>query len=120
MREFIVWDEEYEEFIDETECIFKDGTLYRNHDDYMHLVSDDLTMLWGIGKTDIEGKKVFSSSSIIEFIADTDDKYFVSWNKEKLNYSLYSLLDKTCLIDFFECENFKIVDTIQENKLCLL
>lgn len=31
MNEFIVWDEDNEKFIDESQCILSDGTLYSNH-----------------------------------------------------------------------------------------
>jgi len=71
MNEFIVWHEDLECFIDETQCIFKDGTLFKNDEMYIKQVSEDMTMFWETGKTDIEGKKIYADSSIVEFMVSS-------------------------------------------------
>ena len=46
MRDFIVWDEDNEKFIDEKLCVYQDGTLYRDARDFEDGISDDLTMFF--------------------------------------------------------------------------
>ncbi len=91
-----------------------------------------------IGKTDIEGNKIYADSSIVEF----EDKSLV-WEKEYskqvtrkhkgfFKYSREKLAYMVCVFDedlrvvewcfYYEKElfNIKIIDTIQENKLGLI
>ena len=70
-----------------------------------------------IGKTDIEGNKIYADSSIVEF--STNDlgwqKGYFSYNENGLNYQFNSK-DGALLTDWMEIKNLKIIGTLQENK----
>ena len=126
-NEFIVWDEDYECFIDETECIFKDGTLYRDHSNFLNQLSHDLTMFWGIGKTDIESNRIYADCSIVEMtITDEDGKHrhrgHFRYNDEILCYEFVEPLPENCRriwrmekLQIYHV-SLKIIGTLQENK----
>jgi len=137
-NEFIVWDEEEERFIDETKCIFKDGTLFRNEKAFANEISDDLTMFWSVGKTDINNKKIYTDCSIVEFkepYHGSELKGSFVWCNETLRYKI-SIIQGTGrfqegtvqeimkesrwsgLVPKFV--DYNIIDTIQENKLGLI
>ena len=131
MNEFIVWDEEAEIFIDEAKCILANGTLFRNEKDFANEISDDLSMFFSIGLKDINNQKIYADSSIIEFDYMNDlykgyfyfdkkelmyfikilESSFVHFNKDSGSCFAYTNL-KIC--------DFKIIDTMQENKLGLI
>ena len=93
-----------------------------------------------IGKTDINDKKIYADCSIVEFeytyinnIVHKVIAYFYFDDKD-LAYYMKILNNPPCFIDSIngdikklqyygiacDCKNFKVVDTIQENKLGLV
>lgn len=125
MTEFIVWDNDLEKFINEKECVFFDGTLFRNCIDFENMISDDLTMFSYIGKTDINEKKIYADSSIVEFNYENIKQYgYFSFDDTVLAYVIKLFNSKQTgisayLYSKFTIENIKIIDTIQENKFNL-
>lgn len=136
MNEFIVWDKTLE-------C-FRLSDYVKLENGILKPIGEDYTIYKGIGLKDINGKKIYADCSIVEF----EHKYkqrakkqngiytlenfhtekteilqaFFTWNNEELRYEL-DILNH----DFFVCldftstmKNFKIIDTIQENKLGLI
>jgi hypothetical protein len=137
MKEFIVWDKEDKKFIKPKVDFYReryetgkyidneiDGSIitsvkYGNIEDLLHY----------IGKTDIEGNKIYADSSIVEFIANMGEAnrkmigYF-QYNDSNLKYGIKTFIPIQTY-DFFEFDNekmhsFKIIDTLQENRLGLL
>lgn len=120
MNEFIVWDEENGQFVDETECIFKDGTLYKNDFHYIDQVSCDFSMFWSIGKTDIEGKKIYAESSIFEFVKTKEYKLvqlkgFFKYDDFDMAYKIFTS-DGEILKMSINIRDIRIVGTLQEYK----
>ena len=125
MNEFIVWDKEEKEFIREFA-----SEVYEPLNDL--LANDSYDFLLYIGKTDINNKKIYADSSIVEF-EFVDEKlqnshhvfgYFY-FNKTELKYWLKILKCDTLKYGHIGFVNsrfnhIKIIDTIQENKLGLL
>lgn len=136
MNEFIVWDNLEEEFIDEEYIArYSGGILFKadidnevidllldEKDDKNRYIPFDY-----IGKTDINGEKIYADSSIVKFEYIPCDKehivkaYF-TWDDEYLKYIIDPLegYDSTIEYESFKFLNIEIVDTIQENKLGLL
>lgn len=83
-----------------------------------------------IGINDIDGKKIYADSSIFEFEFNNYKYYgFISYCNNTLTYSINFLAynDKTHFRssrilsgNTASFDNFKVVDTIQENKLGLI
>ncbi len=83
-----------------------------------------------IGKKDINDKKIYSDCSIVEFevIKGVIIKGFFYFDTDDLSYSIKVISDDTGIITKKEQYNlsyqkdfiFKIIDTIQENKLGLI
>ena len=129
MNEFIVWDEEDKCFIDN--FVF---------DEYLPLnellKGDEIFKLFPyIGKKDINGKKIYADSSIVEFMLTresqigsmsnefkTKKRGFISFNVEKSSCEIKTLGDFKDIYNFIENEicDLKIIDTIQQNKLGLI
>jgi len=69
-----------------------------------------------IGKTDIEGEKIYADSSIVEFA--TNDlgwqKGYFTYNENGLNYQFNSK-DGALLTDWMEIRSLKVIGTLQEN-----
>jgi hypothetical protein len=133
MNEFIVWDKDKKEFIG----VRNDIRLTFNEDvengyevervypyDSIEINADIFPY---VGKTDINNKNIYADSSIVEFELGT-----ISNKKLKgyFKYSNYTLGYHIILVDDcnkgrafkFDAElmyDFKIIDTIQENKLGL-
>lgn len=143
MNEFIVWDEDnqqfstFDELMSDEWCVSEldeNGQIFFKYsncaeDDWEHeYVEMNTKLFYGIGKTDINGKKIYADSSIVEFDYETMGKkynmigYF-KYNNKKLSYDIISL-NKLLDIELFTypCEawKFKIIDTVQENKLGLI
>jgi len=124
---FKVWDEEYEEFINEDECVFSNGTLFRNHKDYMNLISDDLTILQYTGLKDKAGVEIYEGDifyddadnhiGVVTFLngAFVCESYFDGFEKEELEPS-----DNRCFLaerlirDYGNV--FEVIGNIYENK----
>ncbi len=91
-----------------------------------------------IGKTDIEGNKIYADSSIVEFFEpyhESNFKGYFIWCSKTYRYKIYILQgtgriqegntteimkeSRWCgLVEKFT--KYKIIDTIQENKLGLI
>lgn len=136
MNEFIVWDENdnlvgYEflsekgrwTFILENEGIERIGNICPSFD-------KKLFKLPYIHKTDINGKKIYAQSSIVEFYfqagIDIDDDICVigyfSYNNESLRYEIKDLNTNEAIYLWtgYSETVLSIIDTIQENKLGLI
>jgi len=151
MNDFIVWDKEnniffdresnfdkiYSKTEDEMYCpeeMYTNWFYYIFGFDILRDSSDRLTSHDYIGKSDINNKKIYADSSIIEFeifIINPDDTTsviytlngFFTYNDIELRYEI-DILDNNsfvCLNYNIENQrNFKIIDTLQENKLGLI
>lgn len=141
MNEFIIWDERYRVFRKLLKIDFELG-LYFCIDTVVPFEKGKLVK--NIGLKDINGKSIYADCSIVEFEHKYTQRckkengiytlenfhtqkteilqgYFV-WNNDELKYEI-NILNH----DFFICldfinsmKNFKIIDTIQENKLGLI
>ena len=134
MNDFIVWDKHQNRFTDRYVNIRPDGTLWKLTRSVLVPCKDTRYEVFNyIGKKDINNKKIYADSSIVEF----ENNYLKSgiwsvcrlkgifiFDSEKLKYKI-ELLDN----DIYKClflqydekvYDFKIIDTIQENKLGLI
>lgn len=140
MNEFIVWD---------GKCFYSDCSygylmLKQNGIIYENLESDyggretkktDFKPLFYIGIKDINNNKIYADCSIVEF--DYIDlnmelkewerrtyKGFFKWHQDMLSYCIHYDGGNEFFneVKFFSYifENFKVIDTIQENKLGLI
>jgi len=120
MNEFIVWDNEKEKFVELTHnaVLTIDNKL---------IACSRQEIFNYIGKTDIEGNKIYADSSIVEFCFFTDDgdgnmifngkhiAYF-SFDEVELVYFLEDNSGVGYEFDNTEMKNFKIIGTLQKNK----
>lgn len=117
MNEFIAWNNKTKKFTD-----WSTIRKFRNFEKLLSLNHVDLMQY--IGKTDINDKKIYAESSIVEFLFNDGTVYtrgYFVFNKKFLSYFVYDLEDKK----HYKFNNFisnyiKIIDTIQENKLGLI
>lgn len=124
MKDCIIWDKTDEKFRPKFQfrkCVGfdLDGDLF-NFETMEKL--DYLESFEGVGIEDIEGNKIYADSSIVEFenIGTKKIGYF-NFNKTSLCYEIIHLPSMNGFA--FEpriMDNFKIIDTIQENKLGLI
>jgi len=138
MNEFIVWDSvENRELKVNEFAVSKDGNivLLKEGKIYDVRVSEGRYSLYNyIGKTDVEGNKIYVDSSIVEFVLSGSRKnfkatgYFYFFNGD-LSYEFKCLaIDGKKLevprtdINWRDAygKTIKIIDTIQENKLGLI
>ena len=130
MNEFIVWDNIFKVFLNpDNTFIDSYGNMYRIEDgDIEELNNSEHSLYKNIGSKDINGKSIYADSSIVEFDykraikCDIEKRvcYFVYCN-HGLKYWLKFAGDVgTFEFDPQQCKNFKIIDTIQENKLGLI
>jgi len=123
MDEYITWSDELKQFDDnitlkellkdvcETWDVYEveEGKYFRN-----------------IGLKDINGKNIYADSSIVEFNnSQLWNKYngIFFYNKERLCYQIRIIdgVRNSEIIPYdIYCSDFKIIDTIQENKLGLV
>jgi len=130
MDEFIVWDNNNKVFIDNRDFyISQNGELFTEYGRGNLVNINTFKYFRNIGLKDINGKRIYADSSIVEF----DYKYLSGlvekcigcfiYDKEDLLYTikLIGTPSKNC-IDYLKSsmKNFKIIDTIQENKLRLI
>lgn len=78
-----------------------------------------------IGKKDIEGNKIYADRSIVEFqdALGIDCQGYLSLDTKSLQYYIVILnneLLENVRTDNYDLFEFKIIDTIQENKLGLI
>lgn len=143
MNEFIVWDKENSEFIDENKPwwvlgFYPNGDVYNQEEHKRYSKDERYVLLKDIGITDIDNKKIYADSSIVEFTIREDGiklpvigyfkfdpiflRYYIRIIEDKGVENRYYLglqvvpWDKYC--DYIR--DIKIIDTIQENKLGLI
>lgn len=74
-----------------------------------------------IGINDIDGKKIYADSSIFEFETEIGKrKGYFTFCEKTLRYHIFDLALKAFVGYSLLYKNFKIIDTIQENKLGLV
>lgn len=101
---------------------FKDEN---NKEFYKYRKPEDVIFLNYIGLKDINNRKIYADSSIVEFIASGSHSYtkikgYFHFCIEDLKYVIKTFTHGT--FDFDKClyKDFKIIDTIQDNKLKLI
>lgn len=87
--------------------------------EYVELEKND------IGLKDINGKSIYADSSIVEFDYYIKEQFFkgigyITYNKNLCCYCICTFNKLLTTIAETEFLNFKIIDTIQENKLGLI
>ncbi len=134
MNEFIVWDKEIGVFIGEESF---DSMFGFYSIDYRELkegmTKEDLIINQGqvlrptymmhlerfayIGKTDIEGNKIYADSSIVEFYSRLHgwQKGYFSYDCTSLSYRITLFNDMSVSFDNERETKFKITGTLQEN-----
>ena len=127
MNEFIVW---YSSDVNEnkfSEEFTLEQLIKQDHLDYI----SDSKMLKnykvdsinsGVGLKDINGKSIYADSSIVEFEhKDKKLQGFFRYSKMRLSYVIEDLYnDMGEMVYDGSQNNFKTIDTIQENKLGLM
>ena len=138
MNEFIVWDEKKKRFLDADEfAIDNNGSVYHWLNDNSLQPMKKYQLFKRIGKTDINGKKIYADSSIVEFeyedriptLLDDDviikfTAYF-QYHPDELRYELIILdYDRTKTKSIYSVlsynmdlmKNLKVIGTIQQDK----
>jgi len=143
MNEFIVWDKENKKFVENLTGYYldKDCLLWKEECSKYEcdlIIATDCICFPHIGKTDINNEKIYADCSIFEFafkgfgevFAESYIGYFV-WNDFRLRYDI-KIINKSdkdgdsYIFDYGKClpniinNEFKIIDTLQENKLGLI
>jgi len=126
MNEFIVWDKNFKKFIDYKVCgILTDGGIAIFKEGHLSCIDyeDHLEAFSCVGKKDINDKKIYADSSIVEFYLTLSHneiikKGFVKFNKEDACYEIlvedaFDGYDKYNFIDY-EIRNLKVIGTIQQ------
>lgn len=123
MKEFAVWyNKEWTyNYKQKIEHLTLEELMESGYDDY-----EDFNYYESIGLKDINGKSIYADSSIVEFNnSQLWNKYngIFFYNKERLCYQI-RIIDGTRNSEIIPydryCSDFKIIDTIQENKLGLI
>lgn len=140
MNEFIVWDEDEQQFLttkeifDDTELGFdinKDGKLSLinfgvdeifnpDGDDYNQCFRREINIKTFnyIGKTDIEGNKIYADSSIVEFVyRNNNSRAVIKWDDIQLTYDVeFRSGFRARYADVYqEMFGLKVIGTLQEN-----
>ena len=126
MNEFIVWDEDLECFRVEDDFLLDTEDRVCNSNGEL-LDEETYKPFKSIGKTDIEGKKIYAESSIVEFEIDLSHKIevkrgFISYDYECLCYRIQVKNNNINHgFDYYEfshydIENLKIIGTLQQDK----
>lgn len=141
MNEFIVWDKdnyfgedthfhELDRFLEDGLSVHfeKDNGLViieYDVDDYQYPKPLEIETFQYIGKKDIEGNKIYADCNIVEFeiYGDIYKGYF-KYSKKHLAY-VFNFIGKRISYTINptfnqDWSNFKIIDTIQQNKLGLI
>jgi hypothetical protein len=129
MNEFIVWDKDIEKFeylnntwlefgLEVEPMLVNSGAV-----GYERISTTNISIHNYIGKTDIEGNKIYANSSIVE-VNDSKSKFYediciVRYDKNICSFML-------CSVDFeddrqehfrpdYSNKNYKVIGTLQEN-----
>lgn len=126
MNDFIVWDKRYKVFRKLLKIDFQLG-LYFCIDTVVPFEKGEL--IKNIDLKDTNGKSIYTDSSIVEMVikhrssGDMTSIGYFKFNKQYLRYEIIFIdgymKEKTEFYHGF-MSNFKIIDTIQENKLGLI
>ncbi len=126
MKEFIVWDKNDNRFLDSLFVNCELNEAVSNNEDF--------EIFQYIGKADIKGNKIYADSSVVEMtIRDEDGKHthigFFNYNSFLLCYDFRepykngemsgNRIWRMEKLQIYSVQ-FKIIDTIQENKLGLI
>ncbi len=124
MNEFVVWDDYLKEW-----ALVPNMPIGEETDRLVLLDNGRYAYHQYTGKTDINDNKIYADCSIVEFelyIGDTESEtlnaYF-KYNTDDLRFELIILNNWNYSVLWFnphKTRNFKIIDTIQENKLGLI
>ena len=137
MQEFIVWDKRSNSFNDDL-MLDKDGHCFGLcglENEIVYLKTEDYTVHKNIGKTDIDGNKIYADSSIVEFdtiegcVCDIlevvcECKYikkigYFTYNKDRASYEIKSPMtdgfNQMFLLFRDRISNIKVIGTLQEN-----
>ena len=138
MNEFIVWDDIRKVFLDDDDdfSLQQDGCLIRGYypEGSPAYANDDFSYFNYIGKTDINDKKIYADSSILKMtISDEDGEHnhkgYFTYNELLLCYEFKEPFkdgemsgNRIWRMEKLQpyLVTFKIIDTIQENKLGLI
>lgn len=137
MDEFIVWDKVHNQFLDSDMIegiAFKNSKVHYLVDnrtpklEYSNLFNEEVDFFYGIGLKDINKKKIYADCSIVEFeFYNSANKWekIVGYFKYIPECFCYIIIALSCgystiPISTLGNKNFKIIDTIQENKLGLI
>ena len=93
-----------------------------NNGDRLYVGHEKFELIKHIGKKDISDKKIYADCSIVEFedVHLNLHKGYFQYSNTSLKYFIRLLCGATVDYDFYRYGNFKIIDTIQENKLGLI
>jgi len=131
MNEYIIWDKEKKKFSSDAWFnLHPNGDLVKLSSNQFRNCNQNHSIHNYIGKTDIEGNKIYADCSIVEFSMSGSRKNFKAtgyfyFNTKKLSYEFkYLMLDKKKSdkartdIDWRNAykDTFKIIGTLQENK----
>lgn len=144
MNEFIVWDNKFKKFVSDNDDTGReffvncDGKVFLKTIG-METFGGNIQLEWEInrfkqfphiGKTDINGKKIYAESSILRinhFIDNKGKQHYVyrkvSWSEKYSAWVVKTLDDKEEWLYYVverNAKNLEIIDTIQENKLGLI
>lgn len=122
MHNFIEWDNEKKVF-----CVPKGGCMLDINEWFeTYIGSERFSIHEYIGKIDADNKRIFANSSIVEIGFSWQEskdriKGFFDYDKAALGYVIWDL-EKNDYIDYdvTKMQYFKIIDTVQENKLGLV
>mgnify|MGYP000851796969 CR=1 FL=1 len=128
MNKFVVWDKKNKRFLDGDEFAIDDnGKVYNwDSDSYLKPFKQNMELLNYIGKNDINNNKIYADCSIVEFewkISGLKKVGYFYYSNEYLCYMIKWVSEYTSDVLFYDKKkkkNFKIIDTIQENKLGLI
>lgn len=128
MRSLIAWKTKEKKFdvvisID-YEC--SDAVLMNNQIEKDYKIPEEVLIFEHTELYDLSGNKIYADCSIVEFEWGQDKHNIIGYftfNKEFLQYEIIMLnvqKNKSLAYSPHNCFNFKIIDTIQENKLGLI
>ena len=134
MKDIIVFDEDENKFVELEEYCADDGFLDEDSP-INEKVSSFLEHYFGcetflpLGLKDINDKKIYADSSIVKFKWVEEYIGYFTYNTDSVRYEIIILKRPTEIkgamfntfdYDQYAMKDFKVIDTIQENKLGLL